>query len=86
MISMIRSAAGCSLWRPKSMSFPVSPYLAARHLFSASRTSGYWRKVRLSRRSFHSFATIPWKMAAMHTTSSTRVHMSHTRNSSVGNL
>ena len=45
-----------------------------------------WRKVRLSRRSFHSFATIPWKMAAMHTTSSTRVHMSHTRNSSVGNL
>ena len=42
--------------------------------------------MRLSRRSFHSLATIAWKIAAMQTTSSTRVHMSHTRNSMVGKL
>src|SRR5260370_42604377 len=42
------------------------------------------RKVRLSRRSFHSLAMIAWKMAAMHTASSTRVQTSQTRNSSVG--
>src|SRR5215210_2478974 len=38
----------------------------------------------LSRRSFHSFATIAWKMAAMQTASSTRVQTSQLRNSSVG--
>ena len=40
----------------------------------------------LSRRSFHSFAMIAWKMAAMHTASSTCVQTSQTRNSSVGYL
>src|SRR4051812_22970184 len=40
----------------------------------------------LSRRSFQSLAMIPWKIAAMHTASSTRVQTSQTRNSSVGNF
>src|SRR5947199_9115485 len=42
------------------------------------------RKVRLSRRSRHSLAIRAWKRAATHTASSTRVHTSHSRNSSVG--
>src|SRR2546423_15574308 len=40
----------------------------------------------LSRRIFHSLAMIAWKMAAMHTASSTRVQTSQMRNSSVGNF
>src|SRR5712692_2300467 len=38
----------------------------------------------LSRRSFQSFATTAWRIAAIHTASSTRVHTSQMRNSSVG--
>src|SRR4051812_12491330 len=38
----------------------------------------------LSRRMRYSFATIAWRIAAMHTASSTRVQTSQMRNSSVG--
>src|SRR5947199_9552494 len=44
------------------------------------------RKVMLSRRSFHNLAIRAWKIAARHTASSTRVHTSQMRNSSVGYL
>src|SRR5579885_1812692 len=44
------------------------------------------RKVRLSRRSFQTLATMAWKMAPMATASSTRVQTSQMRNSSVGYL
>src|SRR3954466_5229513 len=40
----------------------------------------------LSRRNFHSFAISAWKIAAMHTASSTRVQTSQARNSRVGNF
>src|SRR3712207_9389854 len=42
------------------------------------------RYVMLSRRSFQSFATTAWRIAAQQTASSTRVQTSQTRNSSVG--
>ncbi len=38
----------------------------------------------LSRRNFQSLAISAWRMAAMHTASSTRVHTSQMRNSRVG--
>src|SRR5690242_679886 len=40
-------------------------------------SDGYTRKERLSRRSFQSFATTAWRIAATHTASSTRVRTSH---------